>query len=162
SRSRLMQEPERAAAEARRVDGELQLVERALPATERDLEELRSERQGLRTQLARTRAEVARLSAELELRDEALGAHEAVLGLFGTVTRRRSRRLRSISQFLSWLLRPTPTRLGYVARYFAARISRSFDADSYLLQYPDVAEAGLNPLMHYVEHGSREGRRPPP
>ena len=37
-----------------------------------------------------------------------------------------------------------------------------FDSDWYLLQYPDVAAAGINPLQHYMQHGWREGRDPNP
>ncbi|MCH8537540.1 MAG: hypothetical protein LAT66_07175 [Alkalimonas sp.] len=35
-----------------------------------------------------------------------------------------------------------------------------FDADWYLKTYPDVAKAGLNPAMHYLQHGASEGRFP--
>ncbi len=41
-------------------------------------------------------------------------------------------------------------------------IRDSFDADFYLSQYPGVAEAGLDPLKHYVQLGWREGRNPSP
>lgn len=34
-----------------------------------------------------------------------------------------------------------------------------FDSAYYLSQYPDVAEAGFNPLVHYLLHGRNEGRR---
>jgi GT2 family glycosyltransferase/ubiquinone/menaquinone biosynthesis C-methylase UbiE len=37
-----------------------------------------------------------------------------------------------------------------------------FDARYYLLTYPDVAESGMSPLVHYVLHGWREGRDPHP
>lgn len=37
-----------------------------------------------------------------------------------------------------------------------------FDADWYLQTYPDVAQAGLNPLRHYLDHGAAEGRLPRP
>lgn len=33
-----------------------------------------------------------------------------------------------------------------------------FDADGYLQRYPDVAQAGLDPLEHYLAHGQYEGR----
>jgi hypothetical protein len=33
-----------------------------------------------------------------------------------------------------------------------------FDADWYRQRYKDVADAGVDPLRHYVEHGIREGR----
>lgn len=35
-----------------------------------------------------------------------------------------------------------------------------FDADWYLRAYPDVAAAGLDPLLHYLQSGWREGRSP--
>ncbi|WP_226583510.1 glycosyltransferase [Acuticoccus sediminis] len=31
---------------------------------------------------------------------------------------------------------------------------------AYLAMYPDVAAAGFDPVIHYVRHGEREGRRP--
>lgn len=38
--------------------------------------------------------------------------------------------------------------------------TRLFDADYYLAVYPDVGAAGIDPLLHYVEHGAAEGRWP--
>jgi SAM-dependent methyltransferase len=72
------------------------------------------------------------------------------------------RQWRSISQFGSWLLPPTRAGLDHVRQYIALRRSDEFDAHYYLERYPDVAAADLNPLMHYVEHGVREGRQPKP
>ncbi|MEI2415941.1 hypothetical protein V8Z80_07120 [Orrella sp. JC864] len=45
-----------------------------------------------------------------------------------------------------------------------ARIRRSglFDEAWYCEQNPDVARAGIDPIAHYVRHGSREGRDPRP
>lgn len=37
-----------------------------------------------------------------------------------------------------------------------------FDGAWYLRQYPDVAAAGLDPLVHFAENGWREGRDPGP
>jgi len=37
-----------------------------------------------------------------------------------------------------------------------------FDTDWYLAQNPDVAAAGINPLVHYLRHGAAEGRGPNP
>jgi len=37
-----------------------------------------------------------------------------------------------------------------------------FATDWYLSQNPDVAEAGMNPLEHYIRHGAWEGRDPHP
>ena len=36
---------------------------------------------------------------------------------------------------------------------------RIFDSAAYLRSYPDVAEAGIDPLLHYIKHGMDEGRR---
>jgi hypothetical protein len=35
-----------------------------------------------------------------------------------------------------------------------------FDPEWYLAHYPDVASTGMNPLLHYVSFGTKEGRRP--
>lgn len=35
-----------------------------------------------------------------------------------------------------------------------------FDPQYYLNQYPDVKESGMNPLRHFLLHGSTEGRNP--
>lgn len=37
--------------------------------------------------------------------------------------------------------------------------SKSFDTEYYLSANPDVAERGINPLLHFVRHGRAEGRR---
>nr|WP_298797110.1 hypothetical protein [uncultured Acetobacter sp.] len=35
-----------------------------------------------------------------------------------------------------------------------------FDGGWYLDMYPDVREAGIDPLEHFLNHGSQEGRSP--
>lgn len=37
--------------------------------------------------------------------------------------------------------------------------SASFDTEYYLAANPDVAQRGMNPLLHFVRHGRAEGRR---
>lgn len=37
-----------------------------------------------------------------------------------------------------------------------------FDAEWYVAEYPDVKDSGADPLGHYIEHGSEEGRMPNP
>jgi len=44
----------------------------------------------------------------------------------------------------------------------SAIAARAFDRVFYLKTYPDVAEAGLDPLDHFMEYGWREGRDPSP
>lgn len=43
-----------------------------------------------------------------------------------------------------------------------ARIAAAFDADFYRARNPDIEEAGLDPLQHFLENGWREGRDPTP
>ncbi len=40
--------------------------------------------------------------------------------------------------------------------------SALFDDVWYLEQYPDVAAAGMDPALHYMQYGAREGRNPSP
>lgn len=42
----------------------------------------------------------------------------------------------------------------------AIAASEFFDADYYLAEYPDVADEGLDPVLHYLEYGAAEGRNP--
>lgn len=42
------------------------------------------------------------------------------------------------------------------------RYSGLFDTGWYLDQYPDVAEADIDPVLHYVRRGAKEGRDPAP
>lgn len=53
---------------------------------------------------------------------------------------------------------------GPLGEDWAAAVARSglFDANWYLVDNPDVADAGIDPLQHYLEFGGREGRRPSP
>lgn len=53
--------------------------------------------------------------------------------------------------------------LGRVRRkQLLTRLTRAglFDAEWYLSQYPDIAETGINPAIHFIEHGAYEGRSP--
>lgn len=40
------------------------------------------------------------------------------------------------------------------------RASGLFDGRWYLQSYPDVAESGIEPIIHYVDYGASEGRNP--
>lgn len=42
------------------------------------------------------------------------------------------------------------------------RGSRLFDSVWYLSTYPEVAETGLSPALHYLRHGASEGKDPGP
>jgi len=44
--------------------------------------------------------------------------------------------------------------------YFLLKRSHLFDEDYYCLQYPDIRQADVNPLWHFVRVGWKEGRNP--
>lgn len=44
--------------------------------------------------------------------------------------------------------------------YFIIKKSKLFDATYYLLEYPDVRYADINPLWHFVRYGWKDGRNP--
>ena len=44
--------------------------------------------------------------------------------------------------------------------YRTLKKSRLLDEKWYLATYPDVAEAGVDPIVHYLRHGAFEGRNP--
>lgn len=44
--------------------------------------------------------------------------------------------------------------------YWNREVSENFDGEWYLHNYEDVLRSGQNPLIHYLEHGAREGRIP--
>lgn len=50
--------------------------------------------------------------------------------------------------------------LRIIKDYFLIKRSGLFDEDFYCLQYPDIREADVNPLWHFVSIGWKEGRNP--
>lgn len=68
------------------------------------------------------------------------------------------RALRSGRSIVSGARRKADARLGHELRIIEA--SGLFDARHYLDRYPDVAAAGMEPLLHYVRHGAWESRSP--
>jgi GT2 family glycosyltransferase len=115
--------------------------------------------------LGAARSELAELRAELGAR----GIRPRLARLWhwpATTWRRRTSpwtrlRLNYASQLGSWVFRHPPTTSArWVHAYFALRHSGLFDYRFYVMRYPDVVRARLNPLMHYVEHGAGEGRDP--
>jgi SAM-dependent methyltransferase len=64
-------------------------------------------------------------------------------------------------QWLAWALRPPlRSKPGQFRTILRIKRSGSFDQDLYLERYHDVALAGIDPVLHYVEVGAREGRNP--
>jgi hypothetical protein len=51
---------------------------------------------------------------------------------------------------------------GLAGAWESADPSSSFSTHLYWQNYPDVAAAGLNPLLHFIVYGRQEGRIPTP
>ncbi len=55
-------------------------------------------------------------------------------------------------------------RFGYLSLYHVRSVDKAwftlFDADFYLENNPDVAEAGAHPFLHFMNFGAQEGRNP--
>ena len=84
--------------------------------------------------------------------------------LFATSTRADFRPPDDVPKSLSpWRMIGLAKRLMVRRRlhdYLTILASPLFDSEYYLRVYPDVADRGFMPALHYLLHGSKEGRRP--
>ncbi len=71
------------------------------------------------------------------------------------------RGLRAGRSVVRWIRRRIHSPTGF-GRNLDAALGTVFDESFYLARNPDVAETGVNPLWHYLEHGAKEGRDPSP
>lgn len=126
--------------------------------TDREIEELRRLKSDADARISERFSETAALTRMLSererqarLSDEKAARLRAVstVMLNGTASRSLKGRLAALV--------PAAIRLRkQMARLRRARI---FDAEAYLAANPDVAEAGVDPLWHYLNHGIDEGRQ---
>ncbi len=145
--------------------------------------ELLNVRYGAATELERSTSEISLLTAKLEQFGLELEAqrldHAAVLDAKAEaelraagLSQQLSEAGRSIDAILSstsWkLTRPVRAakslrrRLREDGEIALVRESGLFDRDWYLTAYRDVAESGVDPLIHFVRYGGLEGRCPSP
>ena len=110
---------------------------------------------------AEARASAAR-QREAELRRELRETNQVLAELRASGLRQQlGRRYRSARQLGSWLVNPRSAgRLRNAREFLVLHRCNLFDSAGYLRRNPDVASAGMNPLMHYIEHGARTGRNP--
>lgn len=107
-------------------------------------------------ELGQTRQALERLRLEnTELRKQARGLHAVSGGGRGLVGRLYRRLKGALGGGLSrrWQLR---------RQVALVRDSGYFDRQWYLSQNPDIQQAGMDPLRHFVAHGGQEGRAPGP
>ena len=151
--SRLRAEDLRGQLEAERARLKAAIASREEELTERSRETsaLRAEAAALRRESRRQREVIAELRTSPKRRAWRHAGERVV------------REARKLSQLGSWILKPG-TGAGPRAawEYLALRTSGLFDSAFYLRRNPDVAAAGMEPLMHYLEHGARAGLDPSP
>jgi hypothetical protein len=141
----------------------------ALGATDRrELQRMRDECEQMRLELQAARAELKRRDLELESLRAEFGivrvlSEKLRISIRGSTGDRpqASSWAKSLKELLSfWRSLLRGDNRGRQEK--AIRASGTFDADWYLKQYPDVAEAGYDPLRHYLSFGAGEGRDPHP
>jgi FkbM family methyltransferase len=139
-----------------------------------ELKQLRTDADDARGALERARSESAdldiTLTTEREVLTRVLSSRSwrltRPLRLAGEAARvvlrgrRRALRATFVSRSLQWLsVRRRPQRR---ADWAVVASSRLFDESWYLQRYPDVAAAGVDPILHYLDWGVRDGRNPGP
>lgn len=144
------------------LDSELATTRSELEARTEELDRVARDLSQAREREGRLQGQLASLDAQLEGLERALEGirRETALAYFKA---KPASKLSSLRQLLSWVF-PLPRATGrrYVRTFFALRRRREFDYAYYLTTYPDVAIDGRQALMHYIEHGVREGRNPSP
>ena len=123
------------------IDAELQRTKRKYRGAQWDVEREKRAHHGTQAQLAAAEATLERYRGSLPWRAY-VALSESTRRVF-TANRRSTRKRRK-------------EELQSIAS------SGLFDCSWYLITYPDVAAAGMDPLTHFVETGWREGRDPGP
>lgn len=166
------------------ADGQAKLAEAAKKLTDqaKALTKAEQARAKLETSLAATRVELRSCKSDLESaaadRDRnkrALSALESSvagrvarrLNAYSTANPRQAAMVRKGAQAAWWtvslqLPRKLSERRRLQQETALLKKSKLFDAEWYLQRYPDVAGAGVDPVLHYLVHGAANGRDPSP
>ena len=142
--------------EAKVRSAEIRALRKALER-ERDLPERQRNKVATRERVQKSAQRHDRRPerAERAPRRPAAEPREQIFAMYlDALSRRRGR---TAWRLLVLLLR---FRLRDVSAYFTIRRSQRFDARFYLMRYPEVAVAGENPILDYIERGAADGRNP--
>lgn len=124
----------------------------------------------LTEELERARLELDRRKAEADSLRAEIGILRAVSGRFRSSAIRHAQAIagpgrshgRMVDRVWALLSSAVLRRRRAKAELDAIRSAGLFDAAWYLKRYPDVEEAGIDPLLHYHRHGADEERDPHP
>jgi hypothetical protein len=126
-----------------------------------EAEALRSENEAQRAAATGMSVRIVSLARERDKFSDALTASEKLVAFvserYGSAVRKR--KLRSLGRRLKLALRKLPVRR---KAYELVSDSAFFERHFYLNDNDAVRAAGLNPVVHYLKWGSREGRSPNP
>jgi hypothetical protein len=148
---------EQAEAKARNLQHQLQEQKRLLAEREKALAE---------HERARLRAEADRKNLQASL-DRAIAT---IAKLRNSVSWRITLPIRAVARAAvrvrSWaVMIALRARKMFHTRRADIRLIRQsglFDAEYYLRQYPEVARSGMDPIVHYLEIGAKQGKDPSP
>jgi len=151
------------------LEHERRELEHGLRDEEQRRRESELERQSLRSELDRTSLELERAGTSIQRLDREVeelrkSLAEATRFTWANLPGKIIGRARRYSPRKLLALRRAEVRELWRRRRTVRRIAASglFDAAYYLEQNPDVAGAGWEPILHYVLHGTSEGRNPHP
>lgn len=154
-------------ADYEQVQDRLRSIQEAADRHSADVARLNEELASLLAQLERSNAEVEALRVEAEVVRvvSAKSRNSTPLPWVHPTARRPSlwhAVLTFIEQTLSTISRNWHYKIRRAAQLEAIRKSGLFDTDWYLQRYPDIANAGVDPVSHYVDFGGWEGREANP
>ena len=158
---------------ARRLDGELAEAAQRLKAREEELAAARQEAEARRAEAENAEARSRELSAQLDARFNEIAEISRLLrAREAEAEAQRVQAEQAVARAAKEFGRAVATLMDdrrHLLFWSQARLRRAmatvrrsglFDASWYLEHYPDVAQAGIDPIKHYVLFGAREGRLP--
>lgn len=132
-----------------------------------DLEKLLCERDRLRDKLDACRHDLDQARQELARAreiQESLAEQLHARAAGGDDVASTPRNDRGAEKSVGWWrkVRMSPEQRAMLEDVELVRASKWFDAEWYVTEYPDVANAGIDPAEHYLRHGAPERRDPGP
>jgi len=137
--------------EARHAQAQIAALNQALAAVRADALEYHGKASQALEQLSILQAQNKQQARELRAAEERVGRKDRQLDWM----RRLYRIIEHANAGLKGMMPPSMRRQR-VAHMLQS--TNHFDGEAYLAKYPDVAEAGMDPLHHYILHGMAEGR----
>jgi hypothetical protein len=177
AREQLRQEVELARAETERLEAQSIVARQAatagLEAHKREIALLQKELEARKAEALEQRAEkgleTRKAEAEKQALEQQLKERFDEIAALTRLFRKARAEGDGLRRAVAALLDPGGKKTGAMGLVRKANLRKKavllqragfFDSNWYLGRYKDVADAGVNPLHHYIEYGAREGREP--